>query len=171
MILEVITYPNPLLKKRSEDVTEFDTSLHTLLDNMNETMIASHGIGLAAIQVAKPLRALIINIPNEEDLQDSSTLLELINPVITNEVGTVYHQEGCLSIPGFYEDVKRAAEVTVSYQDRFGNPQTLEATELLAIAVQHEMDHLEGRLFIDTFSFIKRKKFEKEWKKKLKGKS
>ncbi len=165
MILDIVEYPDKRLREKSKEVTIFDEELHQLLDDMYETMIASQGIGLAAIQVAKPLRALIINLPDEEGNQDKEELLEIINPVLTHKEGEIYYQEGCLSVPTFYEDIKRFSKVTLNYQDRFGNTKTLEAEDLLAIAIQHEMDHLDGILFIDKLSYARRKKFEKEYKK------
>ncbi|WP_321311934.1 peptide deformylase [Halarcobacter sp.] len=171
MIREVITYPNKILRTKSKDVEKFDEELHTLLDDMYETMIDQNGVGLAAIQVAIPLNVLVINLPNEEDVQDKADLIEAINPVITHKDGVQVFVEGCLSVPGFNEEVKRAQHIIVEYYDRFGEKQTMECEDFLAVAWQHEMEHLEGHLFIENLSIIKRKKFEKEWKKKLKNKN
>ena len=170
MIREVITYPNKLLRLKSKDVEQFDSKLHTLLDDMYETMMAETGVGLAAIQVAIPLNVLIINLPNEEDIQDKNDLIEAINPIITHKDGTQVFTEGCLSVPGFSEDVTRAKHIIVEYFDRNGQKQIMECEDFLAVAWQHEMEHLAGHLFIEHLSMIKRKKFEKEWKKKLKDK-
>lgn len=170
MVREVITYPNKLLRLKSKDVEKFDTELHTLLDDMYETMIAQNGVGLAAIQVAIPLNILVINLPNEEDIQDKNDLIEAINPVITHKDGTQVFTEGCLSVPGFSEDVTRAKHIIVEYFNRFGEKQTIECEGFLAVAWQHEMEHLSGHLFIENLSILKRKKFEKEWKKKMKDK-
>ncbi|WP_428024055.1 peptide deformylase [Arcobacter sp.] len=170
MVREVITYPNKLLRTKSKDVEEFDSQLHTLLDDMYDTMIAQNGVGLAAIQVAVPLNVLIILIPDEEDIQKKDSLIEAINPKIAYKDGVQVFTEGCLSVPGFNEDVKRAQHIIVEYQDRFGNNQKMEAEDFLAVAWQHEMDHLEGHLFIEKLSLIKRKKFEKEYKKAQKSK-
>ena len=170
MIREVITYPNKLLRLKSKDVEQFDSKLHTLLDDMYETMMAETGVGLAAIQVAIPLNVLIINLPNEEDIQDKNDLIEAINPVVTHKDGTQVFTEGCLSVPGFSEDVTRAQHIIVEYFNRFGEKLTMECEDFLAVAWQHEMEHLSGHLFIEHLSIIKRKKFEKEWKKKLKDK-
>ena len=137
---------------------------------MYETMIAQNGVGLAAIQVAVPLNVLVINLPNEEDVQDKNDLIEAINPVITHKDGTQVFTEGCLSVPGFSEDVTRAEHIIVEYFNRFGEKQTMESEGFLAVAWQHEMEHLSGHLFIENLSIIKRKKFEKEWKKRLKDK-
>ncbi len=170
MIREVITYPNKLLRLKSEDVKQFDSELHTLLDDMYDTMMHQGGVGLAAIQIAIPLNVLIINIPNKEDIQDKNDLIEAINPVITHKDGTQVYTEGCLSVPGFSEDVTRAQHIVIEYFDRDGNKKIMEAEGFLAVAWQHEMEHLAGHLFIENLSIIKRKKFEKEWKKKMKDK-
>ncbi len=170
MVREIITYPNKLLRTKSQDVEKFDEELHTLLDDMYETMIAASGVGLAAIQVAIPKNILIINIPNEEDIQDKNELIEAINPKITHKDGVQVFTEGCLSVPGFSEDVTRAKHIIVEYFNRFGEKQTMECEDFLAVAWQHEIEHLEGHVFIENLSFIKRQKFEKEWKKKLKEK-
>ena len=170
MIREVITYPDKLLRLKSNDVEQFDSELHTLLDDMYDTMMIESGVGLAAIQVAVPLNVLIINLPNEEDIQDKIDLIEAINPVVTHKDGTQVFTEGCLSVPGFSEDVTRAQHIIVEYFNRFGEKLTMECEDFLAVAWQHEMEHLSGHLFIEHLSIIKRKKFEKEWKKKIKDK-
>ncbi|NVJ52885.1 MAG: peptide deformylase [Campylobacteraceae bacterium] len=170
MIREVLTYPNKLLRTKSSDVEKFDDELLTLLDDMYDTMIAENGVGLAAIQVGIPLNVLIINLPNEEDIQDKEDLIEAINPVITHKDGEQVFVEGCLSVPGFNEEVKRAQHIIVEYYNRDGEKQTMECEDFLAVAWQHEMEHLTGHLFIENLSITKRKKFEKEWKKKLKSK-
>lgn len=170
MKLSIVEYPDKRLREKSCEVKEFDTSLHTLLDAMNPLMINTNGIGLAAIQVAHPIRALILNIPDEEGEQHPENLLEIINPVMTHKSGETTYQEGCLSVPKFYEDVKRYENVVINYQDRHGNTKVLDANGLLAIAIQHEMDHLDGVLFIDKLSYSRRKKFEKEYKRMQKEK-
>lgn len=170
MILPILSYPDSKLKQRSSEVEVFDEKLHTLLDDMYETMLSREGVGLAGIQVNVPQRILIINIPREDKIQYKEDLLEIINPEITKKEGEIFFTEGCLSVPSFYEDVLRYDEVELSYQDRFGNPQTLEAQGYLAVAIQHEMDHLDGILFIDRLSMMKRKKFEKEFKREQRNK-
>lgn len=170
MILPILSYPDSKLKQRSSEVEVFDEKLHTLLDGMYETMLSREGVGLAGIQVSVPQRILIINIPREDKIQYKEDLLEIINPKITKKEGEIFFTEGCLSVPSFYEDVLRYDEVELSYQDRFGNPQTLEAQGYLAVAIQHEMDHLDGILFIDRLSMMKRKKFEKEFKREQRNK-
>ena len=165
MIREIITYPNKLLRKKSVDVEVFDEELHTLLDDMYETMLDQKGVGLAAIQVAVDKNILIISLPDENDEQPKEDIIEAINPKITHKDGLQVFMEGCLSVPGFNEEIKRAEHVIVEYQDRFGNEQTMESEGFLAVAWQHEMEHLEGHLFIEKLSLNKRKKFEKEYKK------
>jgi peptide deformylase len=180
MVREIVVYPDKRLKLISKEVTSFDGTLHDLLDDMYDTMCSKNGVGLAAIQVGVDTRALIINIPLEDQDGDSygeehskndqpkDNTLEMINPVILEKDGTEKFQEGCLSIPGVYEDVERAKHVKVEYYDRHGEKQTIEDDGFLAIAIQHEMDHLEGKVFIEKLSFLKRKKFEKEWAKRQK---
>ena len=172
MVREIVVYPDKRLKLISKEVTAFDGALHDLLDDMYDTMCARNGVGLAAIQVGVDSRALIINIPLEdadgEHDQPKENTLEMINPIIVEQDGSEKFQEGCLSIPGVYEDVERAKHVKVEYFDRHGKKHTIEDNDFLAVAMQHEMDHLEGKVFIEKLSFLKRKKFEKEWAKKLK---
>lgn len=176
MVKEILTYPNPILRKRSRDVEVFDEKLHTLLDDMNETMMASSGVGLAAIQIGVDLNVLIINLPIEDEMdpnfgeQTPDNLIEAINPVITHKDGMQVFNEGCLSIPGYHAEVKRAENITIEYFDRNGQKHTEDVEGFLAVAWQHEMEHLTGHVFIENLSIIKRKKFEKEWKKKLKHK-
>jgi len=172
VVREIVIYPDKRLKLISEEVTLFDGALHDLLDDMYDTMIAKNGVGLAAIQVGVAQRALIINIPMEgkdgEHDQPKENTLEMINPVLIEKDGSTKFQEGCLSIPGVYEDIARAKHVKVEYFDRDGNRHVIEDDDFLAIAIQHEMDHLEGKVFIEKLSYTKRKKFEKEWKKRQK---
>lgn len=170
MRLEIVEYPDKRLKEISKKVEVFDEKLHIFLDLMYQKMLESNGIGLAAIQVANPIRVLIINIPNENDEQSKENLLEIINPEFISQDGSTIYQEGCLSVPKFYEDVERFDSVVVLYNDRFGNQKTLQAEGLLSVALQHEIDHLNGVLFIDRLSYSRRKKFEKEYKKAQKDK-
>ncbi len=169
MIREIVVYPDKRLRKVSRDVENFDADFHKLLDDMYETMIAKEGIGLAAIQVGIEKNALIINLSDEEGIQHKEDLLEVVNPKIIHLEGSEIYQEGCLSVPGYYDDVQRAQKITVEYFDRFGTLVKRDLEGLLAIAMQHEMDHLKGHLFIEKLSYLKRKKFEKEWKKRLKA--
>ena len=168
MVHDIITYPNKILKQISKPVERFDKELHTLLDNMYETMIAKNGVGLAAIQIGVPIRALIIDIGDEEGKQSKDTLIEVINPEFLEWSGTQKDKEGCLSVPEYYDEVERYAKVKVKFFDRFGKEYIMDAEGLLSVAFQHETDHLDGHLFIERLDYIKRKKFEKEWKKLLK---
>jgi len=168
MNLKIVEYPDKKLKQKSKEITEFNSDLHNLLDAMYTIMIDTNGIGLAAIQVDYPIQALILSIPDKDDKQHKENLLEIINPKITAKSGTTTYQEGCLSVPSFYEDIKRYEKISITYQDRDANEKSLDADGLLSIAIQHEMDHLNGILFIDKLSYARRKKFEKEYKKMLK---
>ncbi len=170
MIREVVKYPDPILKKTSQDVTEFNNELHTLLDDMYDTMIEFRGVGLAAVQVGVLQRVLVVNVPREDDAQYREDTYEIINPVIVEKDGEIVYQEGCLSVPEYYDDVIRSEHIVVEYQNRDGEKETLEARDFLAIVIQHEMDHLNGKLFIERLPMLKRKKFEKEWKKAHKKK-
>jgi len=172
MIREILVYPDKRLKLLSKEVSAFDETLHNLLDDMYDTMTNRKGIGLAAIQIGVDKRVLIINLP-EDDREDAlpkkEETLEIINPVFLKREGNCKHQEGCLSVPGFYEDIDRFQHVIIEYQDRHGNKNTIDDNEFLAIAIQHEIDHLDGKVFIEKLSILKRKKFEKEWKKRQKS--
>ena len=173
MVREIVIYPDKRLKLISKEVESFDGALHDLLDDMYETMIARNGVGLAAIQIGVDLRVLIINVPLEkedgEHDQPKENTLEMVNPVIIEKDGSEKFQEGCLSVPGVYEDVERAKHVKVEYFDRYGEKHIIDDDDFLAVAMQHEIDHLDGKVFIEKLSYIKRKKFEKEWKKRKKA--
>jgi peptide deformylase len=170
MNLTIVEYPDKRLREKSKSVESFDENLHKLLDGMYEVMLKSNGIGLAAIQVGHAKQVLILNIPNEDDEQSIDNLLEIINPVILKKDGETVYQEGCLSVPSFYEDINRFETITVEYRDRFGEAKELEASALMSIALQHEIDHLNGILFIDKLPYSRRKKFEKEYKRRQKDK-
>ena len=151
---EIITIPDPLLRKVSEPVERVDRDLLKLLDDMLETMYDAPGIGLAAIQIAVPRRVLVIDItPNDED----DDPFFLINPEIVARSDTMsVHDEGCLSIPDYFAEVERPAAVTVRYIDRAGKQREEEFKDMMATVVQHEMDHLDGKQFIDYISKLKR---------------
>ena len=171
MVRDIVIYPDKRLKLISKEVIAFDSELHTLLDDMYDTMLSKKGVGLAAIQIGVDKRVLIINLPQDES--DNAVIkkeetLEIINPIFIHKEGSCKHQEGCLSIPGVYEDIERAESIVLEYQDRYGKKKSIKDNDFLAIALQHEIDHLDGKVFIEKLSFIKRKKFEKEWKKRLK---
>ena len=174
MIKEILVYPNPILRKKSKNVEKFDNELHTLLDDMNDTLIESGGVGLAAVQIGILKNVLLLNLPvidpddESKDIILAENLIEAINPIITYSEGEQIHQEGCLSVPGYYDDIKRAFNVTVTYFDRNARQITIEVDDFEAVAWQHEMEHLSGHVFIENLSFLKRKKFEKDWKRKIK---
>lgn len=171
MIRDIVTYPDKRLNQKSKDVIEFGDGLFTLLDDMYDTMVEKNGVGLAAIQIGVALNVLIINpTRGEEGEQHKEDLIEAINPVITYSEGEQIYSEGCLSIPTYYFDVTRAKKIVVEYYDRYAQKHINEFEDFLAVAWQHELDHLKGHLFIEKLSIIKRKKFEKEIKKKIKGK-
>ncbi|WP_457560774.1 peptide deformylase [Caminibacter sp.] len=169
-VLDIVTYPNKILKQVSKPVERFDGELHKLLDDMYETMIKNKGVGLAAIQVAVPIRALIIDIGDEEGNQGEKTKIEVINPEFLKWEGTIKDTEGCLSVPDYFDEVERYRKVKVKFFDRFGKEHIMDAEDLLSVAFQHETDHLDGHLFVERLDYIRRKKFEKEWKKLLKQK-
>ena len=142
-LLNIKKAGDPVLKEHCTPVERVDKRLRKLLDDMAETMYEADGVGLAAPQVGEPIRMIVI------DVQDDHGLIELINPVIVYREGEAMDTEGCLSVPGIYGEVERAAKVKVEYLNRRGKKQHLTATGLLARCIQHECDHLEGQLFID----------------------
>lgn len=146
-------------------MTLFDEELQTLIDNMIETMYAAPGVGLAAPQVGKSKRLTVVDISSRED---KFPLIVLINPVILTCEGEIEFEEGCLSLPEYTAKVKRAEKVVVNALDREGKAMEIEATDLLAVALQHEIDHLDGVLLIDRISPIKREFFKKRYKKSQK---
>jgi len=128
MIQDIVVYPDKRLKEVSSPVEKFDEALHKLLDDMYDTMVAKKGVGLAAIQIGVPKRVLIINLP-EDDADDvvikKEDTLEIINPIFTSMEGKCKHQEGCLSVPGFYEEIERASHIVMEYQDRYGEKKVI----------------------------------------------
>jgi len=152
--LTIVTYPDPILSTRCAEVTRFDAELHQLLDDMYETMIKD-GIGLAANQVGQSLRFFIMDVPLEGD--NRTGRLEIINPRILARRGEIKYEEGCLSFPGLYENVNRAAEIDLAWQDRHGVEQSATLRGLVAICAQHEFDHLEGITFVDRLSPLKKR--------------
>jgi peptide deformylase len=147
---------------KCDEVEDFDDQLAKFLDNMVTSMYQENGIGLAAPQVGVRQRITVIDVSPESDCP-----IELINPVITHSEGTTSSEEGCLSIPEFRETVKRKERVVVEAVDRLGSPFTLEADGLLAICLQHEIDHLDGVLFVDHLSRLKRELFKRWYKKQV----
>ncbi len=158
--LEILEFPDSRLRTKAVPVKEVDGKLVNLADRMLETMYEAPGIGLAATQVNVHQRMLVLDISEDKD----SPLL-LINPVIRDSEGEIESNEGCLSVPGFYEPVVRAEQILVDAINREGQPFTMEANELLAVCIQHEMDHLDGKLFVDYLSPTKRLLIRKKLQK------
>ena len=146
-------YGDPVLRTRAAEVTEFDESLRALVADMFETMHVYNGVGLAANQVGVAQRVLVVDVPLDDDRRERHAL---VNPVLSDPVGGETGEEGCLSIPGVYEDVKRALRVKVRAQDEHGRPVEMSAEGYFARALQHEVDHLDGVLFVDRLSPLKR---------------
>jgi len=164
----VVLSDNPLLRQRSRRVKRFGPALQQLIDDMVETMHAANGIGLAAIQVGWDKSVLIYDIATSDQ---NPSLQVLINPRIVDQDGEILSEnEGCLSVPEFRADVKRYASILVEGVDREGRPLELEAEGMLAIVLQHEIDHLKGKLFIDHVSALKRQMYTRRMKKKLRSK-
>lgn len=161
-LLKIRHYPDPVLKKVATPVTEFDESLRQLANDMAETMYAAPGVGLAAPQVGISKRLTVIDCSAREE---DSQLLVLVNPEIIEREGECFEEEGCLSVPEYYACVKRSARVKVRFQDLDEQPHVIEAEGLTSIACQHEIDHLDGILFVDHLSPLKRSIFRKKWKK------
>lgn len=165
----IIILPDRRLRQKSEPVTTVDDAVRGLLDNMLETMYDAPGIGLAAIQIAVPKRIIVIDIARREDEQAPADPLFLVNPEIlwASEEESSY-EEGCLSIPDYREEVFRPAKIKFGYLDRQGKRQEMDADGLLATCVQHEIDHLNGILFIDHISRLKRDRIMKKFSKSAK---
>ncbi|ACI20745.1 peptide deformylase [Thermodesulfovibrio yellowstonii] len=162
-ILEIKKYPDEVLKKKAETISEINGDLQKLIDNMIETMYNANGIGLAAPQVGVLKRLIVVDTSPREQNQ---SLIVLINPEITDSEGEILSEEGCLSLPGFTTRLKRKERVIVKGLDRNGKEIEIEATGLLARALQHEIDHLDGILLIDKISPLKRELFRKKFKTK-----
>lgn len=177
MIYKVLTFPDPRLREVSEKVTKFDPELKQFAKDMLETMYAENGIGLAAPQVGNLIRMVVIDTRPRDTKgryeENQMTELEakvtqplvLINPEIIKGTGSTTFSEGCLSVPSFYEDVERFEYVELKYQDVDGKEHLIKTDGLLAICIQHEMDHLEGTLFIDHLSMVKSNKIKNQIKK------
>ncbi len=154
-ILDILNYPDPRLHTVAKPVKEVDAALRRLIDDMAETMYAAPGIGLAATQVNRHIQLLIIDTSETKD-----QLQVFINPKITSKDGEQQYEEGCLSVPGIYENVTRAEKVTVEALDRNGKLFTLEAHGLLSVCIQHEIDHLLGKVFVEYLSPLKRNRIK-----------
>ena len=155
--LTILEFPDPRLRTKASAVEVVDDSLRALIGDMFETMYAAPGIGLAATQVDVHKRVLVTDVS-----ADKSEPHALINPEILEKDGLMVSDEGCLSVPGYYEEVERAEHIRVRFLDRHGDKQEMEAEGLLAVCIQHEMDHLEGKLFVDYLSETKRQRIRKK---------
>lgn len=162
MVREILIWPDPRLKEKAKPVIEFGEELKRLVADMAETMYAAEGVGLAAPQIGVLQRVIVIDTSPRES---GPGLIVLVNPELTLAEGEMTYSEGCLSIPGEYEEVERFARVKVKAQGVDGKWFELEGTGLLSVAIQHEMDHLEGILFVDRISMLKRELIKKRMKK------
>ncbi len=165
-IQKIITYPNPLLRKKNAKVTTFDDDLKKLVQDMKETMYDAPGIGLAANQIGVSKQVVLIDISEEED---EKKFMVLVNPVLTDGQGTVVDEEGCLSVIDYTAKVKRFQKIHVTAQDVEGNPVEFDAEDRFARIIQHEVDHIFGKLFIDRISALKRGLYKKKLAKILRN--
>lgn len=159
-VLTILEFPDERLRKKAVAVQAVDGNIKKLVDDMLETMYQAKGIGLAATQVNVHQRIVVIDVSEEKDKP-----LCLINPEIIDKDGLEESEEGCLSVPGFFEKVTRAERIKVKALDKEGKPIEFEANDLLAVCVQHELDHLEGKLFVDYISALKRQRIKKKLEK------
>jgi peptide deformylase len=161
-LLDILRYPDSRLYKKAAPVLEVDESVRALVRNMAETMYAAPGVGLAATQVDVDQRVIVIDAS-----ESRNELLVLINPEIVSSEGVQYREEGCLSVPGIYEPVERAERVTVRALGLDGKSFTFAAEKLLAVCILHEMDHLEGKIFVDYLSRLKQQRIKAKLQKQL----
>jgi len=174
--LDILVYPNPILRQIAEPVESFDSELEELCMNMLFTMYKTPGIGLAAPQVGVSQRVIVMDVnysreksqTNDDYIYSNFQPLIFINPVFKDKEGTQIYKEGCLSLPGVFEDIERAKSVTIEYQDLTGAQKILQADELLSICIQHEHDHLEGKVFLDYLSKLKHSFYQKKLMKEKK---
>jgi peptide deformylase len=159
----ILRYPDPRLYKKAAPVAEVNEDIRRLVSDMAETMYAAPGIGLAATQIDVHKRVIVIDTSDKRD-----GLIVLINPEIVWREGTQLLEEGCLSLPGIFEPVERSERIRVRALDRHGQPFEKEADKLLAVCIQHEMDHLEGKVFVDYLSRLKRERIRTRLQKQLK---
>lgn len=160
-LLPILRFPDPRLRHRAEPVVVFDETLRQFAADMAETMYEAPGIGLAATQVNVHRRLVVIDVS-----EDKSDLLVMVNPQILSAEGAREGEEGCLSVPGVYDTVERAERVSVRYQDLNGAVHTLQADEMLAVCIQHEIDHLDGKVFVDYLSRLKQTRIRQKLEKK-----
>lgn len=156
-LLEILHFPDPRLRIQAKPVKQVDENISKIVDDLFETMYEAPGIGLAATQVNIHLRIIVIDLSVEKNQP-----LCLINPLILNSEGVTCTEEGCLSVPGIFESVERADQITVQALNQQGESYTLTTENLLSVCIQHEMDHLQGKLFVDYLSLIKRERIRKK---------
>lgn len=161
-ILPILQYPDERLHKVAKPVEHVDDSIRKLIQDMVETMYAAPGIGLAATQVDRHIRLIVLDVSDKRD-----DLRVFINPELLNSQGKCENEEGCLSVPGIYEKVTRAESISVRALDRHGKTFTLEAEGMLAVCIQHEMDHLQGRVFVEYLSHLKQTRIRAKLKKQM----
>ncbi|HIP82171.1 MAG TPA: peptide deformylase, partial [Desulfocapsa sulfexigens] len=160
-------FPDPILRQKAKKISNFDASLQNLATDMIETMYDAPGVGLAAPQIGESIRLIVVNASQEEDGEET---MVLVNPEITEREGTQADEEGCLSVLDLTASVKRSQKVTVSYQDMTGESQELTVEDRFAVILQHEIDHLNGILFLDHLSTLKRALYKKKIKKMMAAK-
>lgn len=165
-LLTILEYPDPRLRTQATPVAEVDDALRRLIDDMLETMYVANGVGLAATQVNVHQRLVVIDVSEARNAPQV-----FINPEIIGREGVEVTEEGCLSVPGMYDMVQRAERITVRAQDRQGEVFTLDADGLLAVCIQHELDHLQGKLFVDYLSDLKRTRIRKKLEKDQKSRA
>lgn len=168
-LLEILKYPDPRLARKCTPVERVDDEVRQLIDDMLEPMYAAEGVGLAAAQVGVTKRIIVLDCAQERDEEGklkNQQPYAIINPVITHKEGDIVWEEGCLSVPEYVDEVERARKVVCEGLDRDGNPLRIEAEELLAVCLQHEIDHLEGVLFVDRLSRLKQSMVKKKLKKR-----
>ncbi len=163
-ILDILNYPDARLYTVAKPVSKVDEKIQRLIDDMAETMYEAPGIGLAATQVDVHLQIIVIDIS-----EGKNKLQVFINPVVKTKTGTQEYEEGCLSVPGVYENVTRAETVVIDALDRNGKPFTLEADGLMAVCIQHEMDHLLGKVFVQYLSTLKQNRIKTKMQKRQRG--
>lgn len=164
-IQKIYTYPDPVLRKKTERITSFDEDLKNLVEDMVETMYDAPGIGLAAPQIGQSVRLIVVDIT--EDPEGEKKYMPMINPEIIVHEGKQLDEEGCLSVPELTANVNRYKEITVTYQDLEGNSRELSTENRFAVVLQHEIDHINGVLFLDHLSSLKRSLYKKKVKKWL----
>ena len=162
----ILEFPDPRLRTRAQPVTRFDAALHQLIEDMLETMYAAPGIGLAATQVDAHQRLIVVDVSAER-----TDPVVLINPEILSREGEEVTEEGCLSVPGIFDEVKRAARIRVRANDRDGGVFERDFEGILAVCIQHEMDHIDGKLFVDYLSALKRERIRKKLEKERRERS